>query len=303
MKRIHLFVDSYDYVMNEPFQHQQHKAFQRHFECLYHALPFSEQIDFRDNDILFCALRMRNADKYSHVLRNVVGDRPIYVQDHDPWCGFDDDSIHKGYYSRVGAVLNATFFVPYRFWADQIRSLGLKAVSSPIGVIPEYCDATPWEQRTIDLEFRGSLYPVRERATKRLLGAGFPACQVFEPIRPYSSWLNHLSTVRVWAHNEDEPILIDGRPFCRNWIWPKAIEVLSRGCFLIRDYHEASEEYVKDVPTAFLYHDVNDAVKMLHQIQAMSLEEKNERIQTAVNMVRGAVYYDVVCRKLEQGVW
>jgi hypothetical protein len=133
----------------------------------------------------------------------------------------------------------------------------------------------------------------------RLFATGFPDCWVKGTINPYSNFLKHLSTVKVWAHSETEPLIVDGNTVCRNWLWPKAIEVLSRGCFLIRDYHPEAENYVKDMPTVFMYKDENEANSLLEKIESMTDAERNDRMQTTVDQIRAASYYQVISDRLQ----
>jgi hypothetical protein len=135
---------------------------------------------------------------------------------------------------------------------------------------------------------------------QRLFNAGFPHCWSKNTISPYSSFLENLSKVRVWAQSETEPIIVDGQAMCRNWLWPKAIEVLSRGCFLIRDYQPEAENYTKNMPTVFLFKSESEAITLLEQIESMTDAERNDRIRTTVDQVRKASYYQVISDRLQE---
>lgn len=299
-RRLHILVDSVAYVKQEVYQHQLHKVLNSDYDCVYHEIGKLDDIDIGTDDIVFSALKIRTLKMHVDWVAWAINDSRIIVQDYDPWVSYEDGSQYKGTYELVSSKLNATFFVPHREWATAISGRGHKCVTAKIGMLPSYCDATPWENRKIRTEFRGSTYPSRVAGMTRLSSAGFPDCWVKGTVNPYSNFLKNLSNVRVWAHSESEPIVVDGVPICRNWLWPKAIEVLSRGCFLIRDYQPEAENYVKDMPTVFLFKDESEAPALLDMIESMSDKERNERITETVDQVRKASYYQVISSNLQE---
>lgn len=299
-RRLHILVDSVSYVRNEVYQHQLHRVLNANYDCVYHEIDKLNDIHIGSDDIVFSTLKIRTLRAHVDWIAWAIGDSPIIVQDYDPWVSYEDSSQYKGTYELIGSKLDVTFFVPHLEWSKFIASKGHRCVTSKIGMLPLYCDETPWENRTIRVEFRGSSYPSRNAGMQRLFDAGFPQCWTRGTISPYTSFLKNLSTVKVWAHSESEPIIVDGQPLCRNWLWPKAIEVLSRGCFLIRDYHPEAENYVKDIPTVFLFKSEQEAPTLLEQIESMSDSERNDRIRAAVDHVRNASYYQVISNRLSE---
>jgi hypothetical protein len=300
-RRLHILVDSVNYVKNEVYQHQLHRVLNAEHDCVYHEIGSLSKINIQPSDLVFSALKIRTLKAQLSRVEQALNRNHLIVQDYDPWVSYEDGSPHKGTYETIASKLNVTFFVPHSEWSKFIQSRGHKCVTSKIGMLPEYCDANPWTNRNIRVEFRGSSYPSRRAGISRLINAGFPDCWNKNNISPYDAFLRHLSTVRVWAQSETEPLIVDGKAMCRNWLWPKAIEVLSRGCFLVRDEQPEAENYTKDMPTVFLFKDETEALGLLEQIEAMSDAEKNERIQATVDMVQNARYYQVISEKI--GEW
>jgi len=295
--KIHLLVDSINYIENEPYQHQLNKVLNQNYECIYHEIgDLTKQIN--KNEIILSLLKIRSTKKHIDWIVSLVGDTHIIVNDYDPWVSFEDGSIHKGTYEFISSKLNATFFVPSIEWTKIIKSKGLRCVSSKIGMLSDYCDTTPWEKRINQVEFRGAHYSCRDIAMKKLFDTGFPMCWKAGKIAPYHFFLERLSTIQVWAQSETEPIFVDGNPICRNWLWPKAIEVLSRGCFLIRDKQPEAENYVKNMPTVFLFEKETEALDLLNKINSLSNKEKNERIKETINYIQNELYYQVICDNL-----
>jgi hypothetical protein len=112
--------------------------------------------------------------------------------------------------------------------------------------------------------------------------------------------LKHLSNVKVWAHDESETVTFEGEVFSRNCLWPKALEVLSRGCFLLRDWQVEADNYgISILPTAYLYRDIKDAQVLLDKINSIPEEECNNRIRETVRWIRKQDFYGQASRELE----
>jgi hypothetical protein len=299
-RKLHIFVDSISYVKNEVYQHQLHSVLNEDYDCFYYEIDNISQFKLNSEDIVFSALKIRTLRSKLEKLSQILNGTHILVQDYDPWVSYEDSSQYKGTYELIASKLDVTFFVPHLEWSKFIISKGHRCVTSKIGMLPTYCDDTPWENRSINLEFRGSKYPSRNLGMQRLFDSGFPNCWTQGIIKPYQVFLNHLSNVKIWAHSESQPIIIDGKKICRNWIWPKAIEVLSRGCFLIRDYQPEAENYVKDMPTVFLFKREDEAISLLENIEKMSNSEKNDRIRSTVNQIKKESYYQVISHNIEK---
>lgn len=300
--RILLIIDDRSYAFSEIYQHQLHEVLRQNHECSYVELNKIEGFRWKhEYDVIFSAVRIRNLIRQVDRVARFLDGRPIIVQDYDPWTILADDAPFAGGYHMLNDKLNVqAFFVPNRFWTSVMDRQGLPTRCLPIGMLARYCDATSWQNRSIRTDFRGSHYPVREAAFQRLLNAGTPVTWGNEIIKPYSRFLEHLSNIRTWVQSETEPIHVNGEPVSRNWLWPKAIEVLSRGCFLVRDRQDEAEFYEIDrIPTAFLFETETEAPALITRIEAMSDSEKNDRINEAVNFIRNRRYYERISASLK----
>lgn len=299
-RRLHAIVDSVSYVTSEVYQHQLHEELTRLYEVSYHELSSLGKIYIDPGDVVFSALKLRSVKSHLNRISAAVGNNLIIVQDYDPWVSFEDGSPYKGAYTTIQNHLNAKFFVPSKNWCDLISRRNITCRYHPIGMAPRYCTANPWENRDVRLEFRGSSYPSREAGMRRLVASGFPDPRTKGTIKPYSAFLEHLSSVKVWAHSETESIVVDGVPLCRNWLWPKAIEVLSRGCFLIRDWQPEADEYVFDLPCARLFKNESEARFLLDEIESIEPGLRNDMIRTTVENIRAADYYGSLSQKIAE---
>jgi hypothetical protein len=297
-----IIVDTKTYVFGEIYQHQLHKALNATHECTYAEIGnLDPKLLEHHYDAVFSCLKIRTLIGRIDEVKRFLGPTRVIVQDYDPWVILADDAPYKGGYHRINDALNvAAFFIPHKFWSDVMRNRhGFNVVTRPIGVMPEYCDATPWEQRTVRTDFRGSPRPYRERAFQKLIEAGAPVKWDRNLIQPYDRFLKHLSTVRIWVQSESEPVYLDGIPYQRNCLWPKAIEVLSRGCFLVRDHQPEAGYYgITSMPSAFLFHDEHEVVGIIDGIESMDATERNDCMRETVAMIKNTDYYRVISDEL-----
>src|SRR5260221_6643472 len=151
-QKLHAIVDSVDYVNKEVYQHQLHKKLRERFDVSYHEISSLDKIVVNDDEILFSALKIRTLRAKLDLVQRCIGDKHIIVQDYDPWVSFDDTSQYKGTYELVSDKLNVTYFVPSVEWSRFVIASGHKCVTSKIGMLPEYCEASTWESRTTSVE-------------------------------------------------------------------------------------------------------------------------------------------------------
>lgn len=301
MKRLKLglFIKDLDYTLNEPYQHQLYKSLLTHYDVLTISLNelVSKTAEIKQCDILLCALPVRHIISHLEIFAQVLKDQKIIIADYDPWVFFEDGSIHKGAYQKLAQSLNVkTFLVPNKTWCGIIHQKGLSAVFSQIGMQPEYCKTRDFAERKIELEFRGSKYPVRDRQFERLRSNGLDVPWPTNKVFPYANFLEHLQNVQCWAQNEDEPIVVDGETLkFRNWLWPKATEILSQGCFLIRNRDDECLNYdTACLPTVVLFDDISQARVCFEQVKNMSIAEKNERSNETIRQLKKRdVYYKI----------
>lgn len=290
-----ILVDTRQYAFSEIYQHQLHEVLKKKHDCTYVQIDEFDKIR-EDYDLIFCALRIRSTISHVKKLARYLDGREVIVQDYDPWVALADDGQYRGGYDVIQDNLNLKrLFIPNRFWSRVAEKKGIKTVVERIGMLPRYCDTNSWENRSTETDFRGSYRDYREKAFNRLIKAGVPVTWNKDFISPYAKFLDHLSNVKIWIQSDNEPTFVDGVSCERNALWPKAIEVLSRGCFLIRDYQEEAEYYeVTNMPTAFLFKDESEILDKINKINNMSVSEKNDRIKETVQMIRKANYYEKI---------
>ena len=300
--KLTVLIDSVDYAFRtEIYQHQLHSVLSREHDCQYVTIQDMSAGVRPLNDNVYVATRLRETVKYASSINTWLDNRACIIQDYDPWIFFDDSSKHKGGYFTLLEQIKSirAFCVPNKSWADIIRhKTSVPTMHFKLGVLPQNCDDTLWEPRTRRLEFKGSTYPVRERTFSKL-NSYIPIVWTKDIIKPYSAFLQYLSTLRVWAQDESEPVIVDGVKVCRNWLWPKAIEVLSRGCFLIRDMQPEAHEYgIDSLPTCFLYDDIEQASALLLKIESMNPNERNDRILETTKMIREQNCYETISNQM-----
>jgi hypothetical protein len=295
-----VLVDSKSYAFSEIYQQHLHKELIKNHQIQYVEISdLSTTRPLHDN-ILVCT-KFRTTLQISSQIKKWIDKRRVVVQDYDPWVFLEDNTVFsKGYEIISNSFINCSFAVPNRYWSEIIRKkTGREVHTFRLGVPPEQCDKNQWENRKNRLEFRGSQYPTREKNYEKI-SRFIPINWDKKVIKPYSSFLDFLSNTRIWAQDESETVIVDGNHHCRNWLWPKSIEVISRGCFLIRDRQEEAEFYqVDSLPTVFLYNSVKETPDLLASIENMSNEERNERISHSANWVKQQDYYGQIARDIE----
>jgi len=299
-RKLHILVDSVSYIQNEVYQHQLHRNLVKDYNCIYHEIGSLDRFLIESGDVVFSALKLRTLLRHIDRVAQTIGNTKIIVQDYDPWVSFEDASPYKGAYHAISSKINAIFFVPSFEWMKLIRLAGFRCETSKIGMLPEYCDKTAWENRSIQIEFRGSHYPSRDIAMEKIFNVGFPNCWQNGVISPYPRFLEHLSNIRIWAFSDAELISVDGNMISKNALWPKCIEVLARGCFLIRDWQPEAENYVHDIPTAFMFKDDLSSIGALQWIQNHPYDYLNDLISHSINQIQNENYYQVISDRLQE---
>jgi len=299
--KISVLVDSIDYVKNEIYQQHIYNVLSNNDNFEYIEWQGNRTIKGQEN--VFICMRFRNVVSNANEIKAWLGNRIPIIQDYDPWVFYEDGSKYKNGYEKVANVLeNVKFAIPNLTWSKFIsKKISKKFFAFKLGVPAYCCDNTPWEKRSHRLEFKGRSYSIREKSFQ-IISEYIPINWNKEIISPYSNFLSYLSNVRVWAQNESIPIIVDNQTMCNNWLWPKAIEILSRGCFLIRDMQEEAKHYgIDKLPTVFLYTNVKETPEILDKIESMSDKEKNERINETISWIKKQNYYVDIPNNLE--IW
>lgn len=300
--RLLVVVDSKPYAFSEVYQSKLHEALRRDHECVY-AETESKTIDSNASfDGVFCCVKARNVLRHADFIKRVSLGRQIVIQDYDPWRFLADDQPYTGVYSEISKRLNVVnFFVPSKSWRDVARDLGHGCVWSPIGLSPSNVSHGNrfWKDRKIDIEFRGSEYDTRSASFRALKESGFDVPWKKDKISPYSEFLTHLNNVKVWAHDESLKFYVKGKAVESNWLWPKACEILSRGCFLVRDRQTELFHYELDVlPTLLVYSNINEAKNVYDDLLSIDDNEKDSVIRESIDRLRKIDHYADISKKI-----
>lgn len=243
MRLIHL-IDSWEYVTTNCFQHQ----------LLEHLVPQAttgafvplSQVEggIPEGDVILSTLKIRSLRRHRDVVSRVLGGRPLFVYDQDPWECFTDQATFPGAYRDIASVINVRSFInTSRWWSSYVRSQGFPSVFAPMWPLPSYCDEAPrWSQRPIRVGYKGSMHPHRMRSIEALGRMGIDV--VVLPSGSYREWLDALSTMQFFVHDQaGDPWTISGRPIGKECAWAKDVEVAARGCFCLRVREAEAEAY------------------------------------------------------------
>jgi len=297
--KLYWLIDNIDYISTNCFQHQMRKTLEKEFDVTFINLDQVKKSKcYSNNAKFFCSMKARTVFQNIDSLATFLNGSEVILYDQDPWEWFVDNGPYKGSYQLASEKLNVkSFFVTSKWWADFIRKeLGVHTTFVQMGVLPEYCQWRPWEDRRVDLGFKGKLHPHRKKFFEELdysFGMSSDPLETKKKVEidttpsNYRDFLDALSYYKIYVHSEERVFVIDGKPIPYNGIWVKEIEAASQGCFVLRDYEEESEAYgVSDIPTIMTFESVADAKWKICEIMEMSTSKKNELTKTAVEKIR-----------------
>jgi hypothetical protein len=286
---LHL-VDSIEYAETNCFQHQLTYALRQIDNVHVHTLPLAALRETNlSYELIVCCLKQRTLHRELELLKACIGNRPVVVYDQDPWHAYMDDSPYKGVYHRAAAMLNIkTFAVTTRCWARRIQDDGLPATFTPMWVLPDYCNQfPPYLDRNISVGFIGSLHNYRQKFFKQLEAAGIQINVIGGNKLSYANYMRALSNIRVFIHNEDLPININGQEAnLKDALWIKDVEAAARGCFTIRNHGVDAESYYEGIETTLLYNNIDEISELLAAIDDMNLVERQAKIDRSVEFIR-----------------
>jgi hypothetical protein len=298
-----VLIDSVQYVNGEIYQQHLHPVLQKMHDCTYVELNNTQSI-FHDYDHVLSALKLRTLYANVDRVKQLIGTSSITVQDYDPWVSFEDGSHYKGAYDVISSRLNVkNFMLSSVEWSNVVKSRGLPAFGVQLGVSQETCKFTPWEERKLDVEFRGSWRESRQRNFDRLTQLGINDVWKRDFVNPYSAFLRYLDDLRVWVQFEGEPTIVDKQPIEYNALWPKAIEILSRGCFLVRNRQTEALHYkIDELPTACLVDDVEEMPSKIEWIKKLDPNVRNKMIAGTVEILKQRRYYEIIVEELTRRI-
>lgn len=282
-------VDSYEYITSNCFQAQ--------LTQVLHSLGEVTTVSLADMPACPKPERVISRLKQRSLLRDVdvvsawSRGAPVTIYDQDPWHAFMNDSQYKGAYDVFKAKLNVkSFCVTTKSWCDFMLARGYDAQFVSMWVLPEYCDATPkFVERNIAVGFAGTMHPHRQSLSSILQDANV-SFTTYANALPYRQFLQRLSTIQIFPHNEDLQLNVDNEVFnTRSALWIKDIEAIARGCFSIRPGNaEEAGSYLKGLSTFRLYDDIRQVPDLIKEIQTMDIEERQALIEHDIALIKEA---------------
>lgn len=288
MKKIVQLVDTVNYVRNNCFQAQLASALGR--ECHLEQVELAHVLGNGarpDADGFISCLKQRTLDRHAAAVGNWLRRAPLVVYDQDPWQSYMDDSPHKGSYGRIFANINvATFALTTKWWVDYLKAKGLPSDFVRMWVLPHYCErGLPYVDRTIVTGFIGTVHPRRRLLINIVEKDGIPV-HVGPNSLAYPDFLREMGKLRIFIHNEDMPIYLDGAEHNFNTgMWVKDIEAVARGCYSIRSQASGSETYFAGLNTIRLYETIDQVPDIIRSIEAMDPGERQAAIDADVEAI------------------
>jgi len=281
-------VDSREYVAGNCYQHQLLADLRRNSD--HHLAVLNETTDLPTDAVILSTVKIRNVYKHIDRFAKMCKDRKVYFYDQDPWESFLDTATYpNGYTNVLSRIPSAEFVVTSGWWCKFINDRGIKAHLCRMWILPEYCSyGEAFENRSVDVVFRGRLHPFRKRAIDALNGCGTNVVTV--PSTPdFSEWLSWLRTQRIFFHDEAEGWLINGKLTPKQCAMPKEVEIASQGCFALRDSQSMEElrNYGLDkVPCVLTYSSYEECTKLVQWVNSLSHVEANQLIRRSVDQIK-----------------
>lgn len=297
--KISLLVDSLEYIENNCYQHQLLKTLQNNFDvCLFtmNDVFLGKKLD--NSKIILC-LKLRTLSNDIVAIKKFLDNKEIYVYEQDPWESFKDDSQYKGSYYKIYNELNVLYFLnTSKWWSNFINSQGIRSKFVKMWMLPEYCSSSPdWFTRPIDLGFCGQIHPYRKVFFDYLSNNGITV-KILKPTS-YQGFLENLSTIKIFVHNEQVDWKMNGKKIPANALWIKDIEAASRGCISIRDFEEELENYApKNLSTILTYKSFDQSLELIKKVLTKK-DDIQDKINESVDLIKNDVGWKTVINALE----
>jgi hypothetical protein len=269
--KLHVLIDSVEYIQTNCFQHQLFKTLQNETE-----LSISTINDIKNGkklpktDKILSCLKLRTLFNNIDVIKKFLEDSEVYIYEQDPWESFKDDASFKGSYEKIYEKLNVRYFLnTSKWWSDFINQAGLRSKFVKMWVLPEYCSSRPlWKEREINVGFCGSLHPYRKKLFSYLEDNGIKV--EILPTGDYYSFLRNLSKIKIFIHNEEVNWELGGKQISANSLWIKDVEAAARGCISIRNYDEEFNNYVDtSIQTIKTFSSFKSSVELIENILSL----------------------------------
>ena len=294
--KIALFIESFDHLKkNEFYVNAFCKTISKIYQVDFYELANVNSKKFDSYDKLISVIRLKIFAVNSELFSKILNGKQIHVLDHDPWEQFKDNSPYTGYYQKIiNSGVNAVFNVSSRYWSNIVISkFNMSCIPHVWGPIisddRKKRSLAVWESRSNLLGFSGADYPWRVK-NHDILKKMFPEFRWQQKIS-YEEFEDYMFNLRIWLQSEKESCFVNNESVVPNSLWPKSLEVLSYGVFMIKDYQEESKFYeIEKLPTAFLFHEYEEIYDILENIYSMNNKEKLDRVMTTIEFISNGNY-------------
>lgn len=296
MKTVVQLVDTKEYIRGNCFQHQ--LALSLDEECDLIQVELSSILSGHPQpraDVFVSCLKQRTLDKHLASVKQWLNGKSITIYDQDPWQAYMDDSPYKGAYDRFVSELNVkTFALTTDWWVKFLQVRGMPATFVRMWVLPEYCvTRLPYVFRDDIAGFVGTVHPRRQQLLDIIEASGIKTSVLRSNSLEYGMFLTRLSMLRIFVHNEDMPIFVDGQEHNFNTgMWVKDIEAASQGCFSIRNADAGSASYFNGMPQVDgqglirLCEKIEDVPEMIRDIERMDPDKRQNLIDRTREYIR-----------------
>lgn len=296
MKTVVQLVDTKEYIRGNCFQHQLAASLDR--ECDLIQVELSSVLNGHPQpraDGFVSCLKQRTLDKHLASVKHWLNGSSVTIYDQDPWESFMDGAPYQGSYMRFMSELNVkTFALTTDWWVKFLQSRGMPATFVRMWVLPAYCiTRPPYVERQAMVGFVGTVHPRRQQLLDIIEASGIKTSVLRSNSLGYSSFLSELSKLRVFVHNENMPIFVDGQEHnFSTGMWVKDIEAASQGCFSIRNVGDGSASYFDGLPQIDgqglirLCEKIEDVPEMIRDIERMDPVKRQNLIDMTCEYIR-----------------
>jgi len=303
MKNIYQIVDSYDYVYTNAQQKQVLRMLQESADShVVKSLPEVCFFDIKDNMTVLSTLKLRSVLKHVDRLADLLKGTPIWIYEQDAWESWMDDAGFPGAYITIASKLNVKgFLVTSKWWSDYVVSKGLPSKFVKIWTAVEHCTVgKPFNERTIPVGFMGQRHPHRIKSSEAFAEHGINID--WRPTLPLESYLKELQNMKCYIHDEPPRWKLDGKIIPCNSLWGRAPEIISQGCFYVKNYEptECKANGLDENPLVITFSSYEEARDKINEMLRLDSSKADEMIKTGVDMIKNDIGWKSILEAIDE---
>lgn len=246
-------------------------------------------------------LRLRNWRPCLPFLARISNVSKLYMYDQDPWEGFHDQGACKGIYDLYSEYADIqSFLITSKWWSDFVaEQTGATTNFVRMGAVEENCSVgQPFSKRRHEIGFQGTVHPHRRQFFEELARNGIRT-DLLERV-DFETFLETVQEIGIYLYDDHETLTINGSAASYHGLWGKCLTVAARGCFVIRNDDLSRVPYeIDEIPTVFTYRDKAEIPDIVAHIRAMSDEERWDRMNRAVEIIRNRSDWETVVHAIK----